>query len=415
MENMDNNTVNMETAEVVTKKKAPVGIIAGACAAVVAIIAAIFFMVNASSDNGVGKILDAANRYLAELDYDQAIASYEEAIGIDPKCEDAYLGLADVYGTMAEDGMDNGDKTLSEVIDLYWQAVEVLNRGYASTGSEVIDTRIKEFEAIIDGLKVEDSVEIAEEPEEIAQEEEIIEVAVPYVEELGIVPSSQTSYALPYAVEFTDYETGEIAYYEGVRFKEIGDCNVTISVSSVEESPEDPDYIDVTVETCGEIKPVVEQDPIEVDWYINYQVPAIIIADYYTGACAPSKDMSGEDGYLSEYSISWDDKTYDISYTMSLTWDAEWSEWEMDDEGEWYVSLSASYRSNTVFHMPKDYDGLVLILDKKGTDEYSTDDKIDDVDYDKTYYICQPDSHGEVMAPEDTIIIRLSDIMDQFN
>ena len=37
--------------------------------------------------------LDLGNRYLSELNYEQAIAAYEEALAIDPKSADAYAGL----------------------------------------------------------------------------------------------------------------------------------------------------------------------------------------------------------------------------------------------------------------------------------------------------------------------------------
>ena len=38
-------------------------------------------------------------KYLVELDYENAIAAYEKVIKIDPKCVEAYLGLAEVYVT----------------------------------------------------------------------------------------------------------------------------------------------------------------------------------------------------------------------------------------------------------------------------------------------------------------------------
>ncbi|MBR3308084.1 MAG: tetratricopeptide repeat protein [Lachnospiraceae bacterium] len=46
--------------------------------------------------------LRMAARYLEELDYDRAIAAYQEAIEIDPSREEAYLGLADVYEEMED-------------------------------------------------------------------------------------------------------------------------------------------------------------------------------------------------------------------------------------------------------------------------------------------------------------------------
>jgi len=41
--------------------------------------------------------LNLGAKYLSELDYEQAIVAYEAVIKIDPKCEEAYLALADIY------------------------------------------------------------------------------------------------------------------------------------------------------------------------------------------------------------------------------------------------------------------------------------------------------------------------------
>ena len=46
--------------------------------------------------------LDLGDKYVSELDYEQAIAAYLKAIEIDPKCEEAYLALADIYIEMGE-------------------------------------------------------------------------------------------------------------------------------------------------------------------------------------------------------------------------------------------------------------------------------------------------------------------------
>lgn len=47
--------------------------------------------------NRAATLCNLGNRYLSELKYEQAIAVYEAAIEIDPKAEDAYIGLADAY------------------------------------------------------------------------------------------------------------------------------------------------------------------------------------------------------------------------------------------------------------------------------------------------------------------------------
>jgi hypothetical protein len=98
---------------------------------VITVIAAI--VVNGSgSKNNLRDQLDLAEQYLSDLDYEQAIAAYEQALEIDPKCEEAYLGLADIYVTLEE----------------YDNALEILNEGYEQTGADSIVEKIQEIQAI---------------------------------------------------------------------------------------------------------------------------------------------------------------------------------------------------------------------------------------------------------------------------
>lgn len=77
--------------------------------------------------------LDLGNKYLNELNYEQAIIAYETAIEIDPMGVDAYLGLADTY-----EKQGNYDKTL-----------EVLQLGYENTKSDLILREIERIETLI--------------------------------------------------------------------------------------------------------------------------------------------------------------------------------------------------------------------------------------------------------------------------
>lgn len=77
--------------------------------------------------------LDLGNKYLNELNYEQAIIAYETAIEIDPMSVDAYLGLADTY-----EKQGNYDKTL-----------EVLQLGYENTKSDLILREIERIETLI--------------------------------------------------------------------------------------------------------------------------------------------------------------------------------------------------------------------------------------------------------------------------
>ncbi len=69
-------------------------------------------------------------RYLEELDYEAAIAAFEEAIRINPKREDAYLGMAEAYAGLGE----------------YEEAEEILKEAYSIVHTERLKERMDELE-----------------------------------------------------------------------------------------------------------------------------------------------------------------------------------------------------------------------------------------------------------------------------
>lgn len=75
-------------------------------------------------------MLELGQQYLDELEYEQAIACFETYLEIDPKCVDAYLGLADAYIGRRD----------------YRKALEVLEEGYAVTGDPGLQERISQIE-----------------------------------------------------------------------------------------------------------------------------------------------------------------------------------------------------------------------------------------------------------------------------
>lgn len=77
--------------------------------------------------------LETGNRYLSEMDYEQAIASYQAALKIDPKCVDAYIGLAEAYTALGELNM----------------ASETLRQGYELTEAEPLNAKLEEIKALM--------------------------------------------------------------------------------------------------------------------------------------------------------------------------------------------------------------------------------------------------------------------------
>lgn len=83
------------------------------------------------------KQLDLGQKYLDNLDYEKAIASFEAVIKIDPMNTEAYLGISEAYV-----GLNNLNK-----------ALEITKEGYEATGNGELRNKIKEIEELIEQAK----------------------------------------------------------------------------------------------------------------------------------------------------------------------------------------------------------------------------------------------------------------------
>ena len=84
----------------------------------------------------IRKQLDLGQKYLTELDYEQAIVVYEAVLDIDDSNIVAYLGMAESYASMGN----------------YEKAVEILQTGYDITADEAIKGKRDEYQKIIDEI-----------------------------------------------------------------------------------------------------------------------------------------------------------------------------------------------------------------------------------------------------------------------
>lgn len=137
------------------KKKA---VIAGAV--IIVICFAVFALMSGrnSSANRIEELMDLGNKYLTEQDYEQAIVTYQEVIGIDPKCEEAYHGLADAYIGMED----------------YEMACSILSQGIERIDSEELKAYLAEIEEVYVRIQEESSEKKAnEEIEQLAKDEEL--------------------------------------------------------------------------------------------------------------------------------------------------------------------------------------------------------------------------------------------------
>lgn len=99
--------------------------------------------------------LDLGYKYLEALEYDQAIASFEAAIEIDPHNPEPYMGLIDSYV-----GMDD----FYEISEIYELATVNLNE---SELEEIVDHASRELRSEIDDMIDDDEIDLAREILEI--------------------------------------------------------------------------------------------------------------------------------------------------------------------------------------------------------------------------------------------------------
>ena len=117
------NTVLNNTENNASKKKDNKVLMGGIIAAVILVLAAgIGFGIYNSPSNRLSRQLDLGQKYLEEMDYEQAKIAFEEAIAIDEKCTEAYIGLTEAYIGMNE----------------YDKALETAQKGYEVTGEEIL-------------------------------------------------------------------------------------------------------------------------------------------------------------------------------------------------------------------------------------------------------------------------------------
>lgn len=148
------NTENTKIASKVQKGAVkPAYIVIAIILAVVCIGCAIF--VSNSPERKLNKQLEIARVYMANGDYEQAIAEFSKVLDIDDMNVEAYLGMAAAY----------------EALEDYDAALAILQTGFDKTGDQTLKDKIDELNAKIDELN---SEEIAEAETEMAAEDNIV-------------------------------------------------------------------------------------------------------------------------------------------------------------------------------------------------------------------------------------------------
>lgn len=109
-----------ESGSFISVKKKKKGIVVAVALLILGVLIASLTVFGGADKIRVARLCSLGERYLSELEYEEAIVAFEAAIEIKPKTEDAYIGLADTYVGLED----------------YESAVEALDRGIRETDSE---------------------------------------------------------------------------------------------------------------------------------------------------------------------------------------------------------------------------------------------------------------------------------------
>lgn len=178
---------------------------------------AVLFAISQTPERKAYEQLALAKKYFLEDDYEQAITAYQAAIELDAKCEEAYIGLADVYIELGE----------------YELAAEVLE----DTGidSEDIEKKMEEVELLVQKIEeqqteVEDMISTVEALSEEPEISETIIVEKIITNDVIMNIQSDQEYTLP------GNESGHTLYIKEYESDTYGENKIEIKTDVCTES-----------------------------------------------------------------------------------------------------------------------------------------------------------------------------------
>ncbi len=134
------NSSHQKNGVIAKKSKAPLVLLIAAPVVLIALVLIVgitsyftIFSQSARDRREVNKQLKLAERYLDELDYEQAIAAYKAVLEIDPNNAEALAALNDVYEKWAESDPASADKIYEDALTYYASLNERAGTDVAAT------------------------------------------------------------------------------------------------------------------------------------------------------------------------------------------------------------------------------------------------------------------------------------------
>jgi Tfp pilus assembly protein PilF len=143
-----------------------------------------------STSKRLAKQLDLGQKYLEEMDYEQAIVAFNKAIEIDPMSVEAYLGMVEVYIRTTD----------------FETALEYAKKGYEATGDECLKEKLDMLEDEIKSIRLAEQLDLGN---KYLEEMDYEQAIVAFNKALEIDPMNAEAYLglVEVYIRTTDFET----------------------------------------------------------------------------------------------------------------------------------------------------------------------------------------------------------------
>lgn len=200
---------------------------------------------------------------------------------------------------------------------------------------------------------------------------------VPYFKKHNIQMAPSLNFTLPFAVFCTNDDFSKIIEVPGVTLEP---GTMYYEITDITASNPDKDgYTDVTISVNASYSFLVhEDDSVYDNSFYSYSIhrAEFELADYYTGVHFPNRTFDNVSRATLLPNLEINDKTYAISENAVSVWAYESHNWKILDNNIplYELPISAVITSTYTVHMPKDYDGLMLYINKNGLTEFTQSD-----------------------------------------
>ncbi len=194
--------------------------------------------------------------------------------------------------------------------------------------------------------------------------------AIPYAEANGLSFSKEKSYTIPAFTCLTDPTSGEPASIDGVSITGVVDASYTIGDISVSEADADG-MVQMTIPCQVHFTTAAQVDDskFQGDFHYAWNCTSLGLFDYYSGMVIPTDGTLSDTVLEDSIDITYQDVTYPIVYTRSMTENTDLSDWANVGGDIYELQITVTPEFTYTINMPKEYDGLCLFLYLPGNTE----------------------------------------------